>query len=155
MLIWAKCGESCSQPCWSQDGAREVFFLLTIIIVANKDRLFNKFHHLVPPADCHLCHVLRDHVHPTCESVLVRECWFWMAPKTAWNVARAWKNIKLWILKSHVWNWHHGGWNNLNSWCLCSASLSVCCLREESFETWSYEKWNSFEAYIKIQISLI
>ena len=46
-------------------------------IIANRDRLFSKFH-MVPNADCLHCNVLHDNVHVFCECVLVRESWFWI-----------------------------------------------------------------------------
>ena len=70
--VWRRLQSPMLEP-----GAREVFFLLINNIVANKDRLFKKFH-MVQSADCHLCHVLHDNVHLFCECVLVRECWFWI-----------------------------------------------------------------------------
>ena len=52
-------------------------FLLINNIVANRDRLFNKFH-MVPSPNCLMCNVLHDNVHLFCECILVREAWFWV-----------------------------------------------------------------------------
>ena len=57
--------------------AREIMFLVINNIVANRDRLCNKFH-MVPSQNCLLCAVLHDNVHLFCECVLVREAWFWV-----------------------------------------------------------------------------
>ena len=57
--------------------AREVIFMLVNNIVANRDRLFNKFH-MVPSPNCLHCNVLHDNVHLFSECILVREAWFWV-----------------------------------------------------------------------------
>ena len=57
--------------------AREIFFLVINNIVANKDRLYNKFNMANSP-NCPLCNELHDNVHVFCECVLVREAWFWV-----------------------------------------------------------------------------
>ena len=57
--------------------AREILFLVINNIVANKDRLYNKFNMANSP-NCHLCNELHDNVHVFCECVLVREAWFWV-----------------------------------------------------------------------------
>ena len=46
-------------------------------IIANRDRLHNKFH-MVPSPNCVSCNVLQDNVHLFCECLLVREAWFWV-----------------------------------------------------------------------------
>ena len=55
----------------------EVMFMLVNNIVANRDRLFNKFN-MVPSPNCTHCNVLHDNVHLFCECILVREAWFWV-----------------------------------------------------------------------------
>ena len=50
--------------------AREVLFMLINNIVANRDRLFNKFH-MVQSPNCVHCNVLHDNVHLFCECILV------------------------------------------------------------------------------------
>ena len=57
--------------------ARKVMFMLVNNIVANRDRLFNKFQ-MVPSPDCLYCNVLHEKVHLFCECILVREAWFWV-----------------------------------------------------------------------------
>ena len=57
--------------------AREILFLVINNIIANKDRLYNKFNMANSP-NCQLCTELHDNVHVFCECVLVREAWFWV-----------------------------------------------------------------------------
>ena len=57
--------------------AREVLFMLINNIIANRDRLHNKFN-MVPSPNCLHCNVLQDNVHLFSECVLVRESWFWV-----------------------------------------------------------------------------
>ena len=57
--------------------AREVLFMLINNIIANRDRLHNKFH-MAPSPNCLICNVLHDNVHLFSECVLVREAWFWV-----------------------------------------------------------------------------
>ena len=46
-------------------------------IIANRDRLFNKFNKAATP-NCLACGVVQDNVHLFCECKLVREAWFWV-----------------------------------------------------------------------------
>ena len=71
-LVWKRMQSSMLDP-----RAREVIFMLVNNIVANRDRLFNKFH-MVPSPNCQYCNVLHDNVHLFCECILVREAWFWV-----------------------------------------------------------------------------
>ena len=57
--------------------AREILFMITNNIVANRDRLFNKFNMAASP-NCLPCGELQDNVHLFCECKLVREAWFWV-----------------------------------------------------------------------------
>ena len=70
--VWLRLQSPMLEP-----GAREVMFMVVHNIIANRDRLFSKFH-MVPNADCLHCNVLHDNVHVFCECVLVRESWFWI-----------------------------------------------------------------------------
>ena len=70
--VWRRVQSPMLEP-----GAREIFFLLINNIIANRDRLFNKFH-MVPSPNCLKCFVLHENVHIFCECLLVRECWFWI-----------------------------------------------------------------------------
>ena len=57
--------------------AREILLMVVNNIIANRDRLFNKFNKAATP-NCLACGVVQDNVHLFCECKLVREAWFWV-----------------------------------------------------------------------------
>ena len=65
---------------------KEILFMIVnnIVIVQNRDRLFDKFH-MVPNHDCVHCGVLHDNVHVFCDCQLVREAWFWVRQRRSLN----------------------------------------------------------------------
>ena len=72
-LVWKRMQSPMLEP----RAREEVIFMLVNNIVANRDRLFHKFH-MVPSPNCLHCNVLHDNVHLFCECFLVREAWFWV-----------------------------------------------------------------------------
>ena len=60
-----------------EPGAREVLFMLVNNIIANRDRLYNKFNMANSP-NCLKCNVLHNNAHVFTECILVREAWFWV-----------------------------------------------------------------------------
>ena len=75
-IDWSKVWERLQSPLL-ESGARQVLFMVINNVVANRDRLHNKFH-MVPSPNCVTCNVLHDNVHLFCECFLVREAWFWV-----------------------------------------------------------------------------
>ena len=71
-LVWLRLQSHMLEP-----GAREVLFMLVNNIIANRDRLYNKFN-MVPNPNCLQCNVLHDNAHIFTECILVREAWFWV-----------------------------------------------------------------------------
>ena len=75
-IDWSKVWKRLQSP-MLEPRAREVMFMVINNIVANRDRLFTKFH-MVQSPNCVHCNVLQDNVHLFCECILVREAWFWV-----------------------------------------------------------------------------
>ena len=75
-IDWSQVWEHLQSPMLEPRG-REIMFLVINNIVANRDRLFNKFNKATSP-NCVICNVLHDNVHLFCECELVKEAWFWV-----------------------------------------------------------------------------
>ena len=73
---WSQVWERLQSP-MLEPKAREILFMVINNIVANRDRLYSKFHMAASPF-CLPCGVLQDNVHLFCECKLVREAWFWV-----------------------------------------------------------------------------
>ena len=115
-----------------ESGAREVLFMGINNIIANGDRLHNKFH-MVPSPNCVSCNVLQDNVHLFCECLLVREAWFWVRQRILGILPNSGRTSNFEFLNLMFENssmdaeviWIIGV-------CLCPACMGVCDLQTKN-----------------------